>query len=209
MTSGGLGTMGYGLPAVGRRAACASEFAGHRHRRRSLGADDHAGNVDGGAVRAADQDLHPQQPVHGHGAAVAGAAARRALCRIPTPRRCRISSSSPRPITRVGIRCDKPGELDGAIKEMIDVKKPVIFDCVVDPAENCFPMIPSGRAHNEMLLGDAAEEHRGGRHRGRQGDGVGFHRPHPEGAAPSAGGACAHLGSMRGVSKDRAAETAA
>ncbi len=40
---------------------------------------------------------------------------------------------------------------------MIDVKRPVIFDCVVDPNENCFPMIPSGRAHNEMLLGDAAE----------------------------------------------------
>jgi acetolactate synthase I/II/III large subunit len=57
----------------------------------------------------------------------------------------------------VGIRCDKPSELDAAIKHMIDVPKPVIFDCVVDPAENCFPMIPSGRAHNEMLLGDAAE----------------------------------------------------
>ena len=37
------------------------------------------------------------------------------------------------------------------------MKKPVIFDCVVDPTENCFPMIPSGRAHNEML-GDAAEK---------------------------------------------------
>jgi acetolactate synthase I/II/III large subunit len=56
----------------------------------------------------------------------------------------------------VGIRCDKPADLDGAIREMITVNKPVIFDCVVDPAENCFPMIPSGRAHNEMLLGDAA-----------------------------------------------------
>jgi acetolactate synthase-1/2/3 large subunit len=56
----------------------------------------------------------------------------------------------------VGIRCEKPAELDGAIREMIEVDKPVIFDCVVDPAENCFPMIPSGRAHNEMLLGDAA-----------------------------------------------------
>ncbi|MEA2906993.1 MAG: acetolactate synthase large subunit, partial [Alphaproteobacteria bacterium] len=55
-----------------------------------------------------------------------------------------------------GIRCDKPGDLDAAIKEMIDVKTAVIFDCVVDPNENCFPMIPSGRAHNEMLLGDAA-----------------------------------------------------
>ena len=41
---------------------------------------------------------------------------------------------------------------------MIDVDKPVIFDCVVDRHENCFPMIPSGRAHNEMLLGDAAEK---------------------------------------------------
>ncbi|MFZ1188811.1 MAG: acetolactate synthase 3 large subunit [Pseudolabrys sp.] len=54
-----------------------------------------------------------------------------------------------------GIRCEKPGDLDRAIKEMIDVDKPVLFDCVVDPKENCFPMIPSGRAHNEMLLGDA------------------------------------------------------
>ena len=49
------------------------------------------------------------------------------------------------------------GDLDHAIKEMIDVDKPVIFDCVVDQSENCFPMIPSGRAHNEMILGDAAE----------------------------------------------------
>jgi acetolactate synthase I/II/III large subunit len=56
----------------------------------------------------------------------------------------------------VGIRCEQPGDLDAAIREMIDVKKAVIFDCVVDPAENCFPMIPSGRAHNEMLLGDSA-----------------------------------------------------
>ena len=57
----------------------------------------------------------------------------------------------------VGIRCEKPGDLDHAIKEMIDIDRPVLFDCVVDPKENCFPMIPSGRAHNEMILGDAAE----------------------------------------------------
>jgi acetolactate synthase-1/2/3 large subunit len=56
----------------------------------------------------------------------------------------------------VGIRCERPGDLDAAIREMITVDKAVIFDCVVDPAENCFPMIPSGRAHNEMLLGDSA-----------------------------------------------------
>ena len=54
-----------------------------------------------------------------------------------------------------GIRCQNPADLDRAIKEMIEVDKPVLFDCVVDPKENCFPMIPSGRAHNEMLLGDA------------------------------------------------------
>ena len=52
-----------------------------------------------------------------------------------------------------GIRCDKPQALDSAIEEMIAIKKPVIFDCRVDPKENCFPMIPSGAAHNEMLLG--------------------------------------------------------
>jgi len=57
----------------------------------------------------------------------------------------------------VGIRCKNPGDLDAAIREMIDVPKPVIFDCVVDQNENCFPMIPSGRPHNEMILGDAAE----------------------------------------------------
>ncbi|MGO4386889.1 acetolactate synthase 3 large subunit [Microvirga sp. 2YAF29] len=54
----------------------------------------------------------------------------------------------------VGIRCDNPGELDAKILEMINVKRPVIFDCLVDKTENCFPMIPSGKAHNEMLLND-------------------------------------------------------
>ena len=53
-----------------------------------------------------------------------------------------------------GMRCDKPGELDDAIAEMIDYDGPVIFDCIVDKTENCFPMIPSGKAHNEMLLSD-------------------------------------------------------
>ncbi|MEE8516993.1 MAG: acetolactate synthase 3 large subunit [Alphaproteobacteria bacterium] len=52
-----------------------------------------------------------------------------------------------------GLRADAPGEVDGVIKEMIAAKGPVIADIVVDPAENCFPMIPSGAAHCEMLLG--------------------------------------------------------
>src|SRR5664280_1906736 len=52
----------------------------------------------------------------------------------------------------VGIQAIKPGDLDGAIQEMINVKRPVLFDCRVAALENCFPMIPSGKAHNEMLL---------------------------------------------------------
>ena len=75
----------------GRRAARASGFAGHRHRRRGLGADEHAGNVDRRAAPAADQDLHHQQQVYGHGAAMAGAAARRPLFRELYRKRCRIS----------------------------------------------------------------------------------------------------------------------
>ena len=49
-------------------------------------------------------------------------------------------------------------ELDEKIKEMINIDKPVIFDCRVDPHENCFPMIPSGKPHNQMLLGPKDQE---------------------------------------------------
>jgi len=52
-----------------------------------------------------------------------------------------------------GLRASKVSELDGVIKEMIEHKGPVIVDVAVDEKENCFPMIPSGAAHNEMLLG--------------------------------------------------------
>jgi acetolactate synthase I/II/III large subunit len=58
----------------------------------------------------------------------------------------------------VGLRATKPSEVDDVIKEMIKVKKPVVVDMVVDQAENCFPMIPSGAAHNEMLLGPASKQ---------------------------------------------------
>jgi acetolactate synthase I/II/III large subunit len=53
-----------------------------------------------------------------------------------------------------GILCQKPAELDDAIRKMIAVKGPVLFDCRVAALANCFPMIPSGKAHNEMLLGE-------------------------------------------------------
>ncbi|MDX5401230.1 MAG: acetolactate synthase 3 large subunit [Rhodobacterales bacterium] len=55
-----------------------------------------------------------------------------------------------------GILCSDPDDLDDAIMEMINYDGPVIFDCLVEKHENCFPMIPSGKAHNEMLLGDAS-----------------------------------------------------
>ena len=54
----------------------------------------------------------------------------------------------------VGLRATRPEELDGKIAQMIAADKPVLFDCRVDPAANCFPMIPSGAAHNEMILAD-------------------------------------------------------
>ncbi len=57
-----------------------------------------------------------------------------------------------------GIICSDPADLDDAIMEMINHDGPVIFDCLVEKHENCFPMIPSGKAHNEMLLGDASTE---------------------------------------------------
>ncbi|WP_342212852.1 acetolactate synthase 3 large subunit [Rhizobium sp. CFBP 8762] len=58
----------------------------------------------------------------------------------------------------MGIRCEKPGDLDEAITRMIDTPVPVIFDCRVANLTNCFPMIPSGKAHNEMLLPDEATD---------------------------------------------------
>ena len=54
-----------------------------------------------------------------------------------------------------GIQCKDPKDLDDAIMEMLRYDGPVIFDCLVEKHENCFPMIPSGKPHNEMLLGDA------------------------------------------------------
>ena len=51
-----------------------------------------------------------------------------------------------------------PDELDAKIMQMIKTPRPVIFDCRVEKAENCLPMIPSGKAHNDMILADMAAE---------------------------------------------------
>jgi acetolactate synthase I/II/III large subunit len=56
-----------------------------------------------------------------------------------------------------GIRCSDPADLDAAIAEMIETPNMVVFDCHIDKTENCLPMIPSGKAHNEMILPDMEE----------------------------------------------------
>ncbi len=155
MTSGGLGTMGYGLPAaVGVQLAhpnslvidIAGEASVLMTMQEMSTAVQHdlpikifvINNQYMGMVRQWQELLHGGRYAHSYTEAL--------------PDFVKLAEA----YHAVGIRCERPGDLDGAIREMIAVKKPVIFDCVVDPNENCFPMIPSGRAHNEMLLGDAA-----------------------------------------------------
>jgi acetolactate synthase-1/2/3 large subunit len=157
MTSGGLGTMGYGLPAsVGVQLAHPNslviDIAGEASVLMTMQEMSTAVQYDlpikifiinnqyMGMVRQWQELLHGGRYSHSYTEAL--------------PDFVKLADA----YHAVGIRCEKPGDLDGAIREMIDVKRPVIFDCVVDPNENCFPMIPSGRAHNEMLLGGAAED---------------------------------------------------
>jgi acetolactate synthase-1/2/3 large subunit len=156
MTSGGLGTMGYGLPAsVGVQLAHPSslviDIAGEASVLMTMQEMSTAAqyrlpvkifilnNQYMGMVRQWQELLHGGRYSESYTAAL--------------PDFVKLAEA----YHAVGIRCERPGDLDGAIREMIDVRKPVIFDCVVDQNENCFPMIPSGRAHNEMILGDAAE----------------------------------------------------
>jgi acetolactate synthase I/II/III large subunit len=155
MTSGGLGTMGYGLPAaVGVQMAhpdsLVIDIAGEASVLMTMQEMSTAvqyrlpikifiiNNQYMGMVRQWQELLHGGRYSESYTAAL--------------PDFVKLAEA----YHAVGIRCEKPRELDAAINEMIAVKRPVIFDCVVDPAENCFPMIPSGRAHNEMILGDAA-----------------------------------------------------
>ena len=154
MTSGGLGTMGYGLPAsVGVQLAhpgsLVIDIAGEASVLMTMQEMSTAVQYDlpikifiinnqyMGMVRQWQELLHGGRYAHSYTEAL--------------PDFVKLAEA----YHAHGIRCEHPGELDEKIREMIEVKKPVLFDCVVDPAENCFPMIPSGRAHNEMLLGDA------------------------------------------------------
>ncbi|MGD0150672.1 MAG: acetolactate synthase 3 large subunit [Xanthobacteraceae bacterium] len=154
MTSGGLGTMGYGLPAsVGVQLAhpdsLVIDIAGEASVMMTMQEISTAVQYDlpvkifiinnkyMGMVRQWQELLHGGRYSHSYSEAL--------------PDFVKLAEA----YHAHGIRCERPADLDAKIREMIEVKRPVIFDCVVDPTENCFPMIPSGRAHNEMLLGEA------------------------------------------------------
>jgi len=151
MTSGGLGTMGYGLPAavgvqMAHPDALVIDIAGEASVQMTMQEMSTAMQYDlpikifilnneyMGMVRQWQEILHGGRYSHSYSEALPD------FVKMAEAFGC------------VGLRADKPSELDGKIKEMLSVRKPVLFDVRVDPAENCYPMIPSGAAHNEMLL---------------------------------------------------------
>ena len=152
MTSGGLGTMGYGLPAaIGVQVAhpkrLVIDIAGEASILMNIQELSTAvqyrlpvkifilNNEYMGMVRQWQELLHDKNYSESYSEAL--------------PDFVKLAEA----YGAIGIRASKPDELDEKIKEMINVDKPVIFDCRVTKEENCFPMIPSGKAHNEMILG--------------------------------------------------------
>ena len=157
MTSGGLGTMGYGLPAaVGVQIAhpdkLVIDIAGEASVLMTMQEMSTAvqynlpikifvlNNQYMGMVRQWQELLHEKNYSESYSEALPD------FVKLAEAYGCK------------GIKVDNPHELDSKIKEMIDHNGPVIFDCQVDPNENCFPMIPSGKPHNQMILGPNDKE---------------------------------------------------
>ncbi len=158
MTSGGLGTMGYGLPAaIGVQMAhpksltvCISGDASFLMNMQEMSTAVQyrlpvkimiLNNQYMGMVRQWQQLLHGNRMSESYTEAL--------------PDFVKLADA----FGATGMRCDKAGDLDAAIGEMIKAPGPVIFDCRIAALANCFPMIPSGKAHNEMLLGaDVSDE---------------------------------------------------
>jgi acetolactate synthase-1/2/3 large subunit len=153
MTSGGLGTMGYGLPAaigvqVAHPGKLVIDIAGEASVLMTMQEMSTAvqynlpikifiiNNQYMGMVRQWQELLHEKNYSESYTEALPD------FVKLAEAYGC------------VGIRASKPDELDSKISQMLSVNKPVIFDCVVDKMENCYPMIPSGKAHNQMLLGE-------------------------------------------------------
>ncbi|MCC5999247.1 MAG: acetolactate synthase 3 large subunit [Pararhodobacter sp.] len=154
MTSGGLGTMGYGLPAsigvqIAHPDALVINVAGEASWLMNMQEMGTAvqyrlpvkqfilNNERLGMVRQWQELLHGERYSHSWSEALPD------FVKLAEAFGCK------------GIKCDHPDQLDDAIREMLDYPGPVIFDCLVERHENCFPMIPSGNAHNQMLLGEA------------------------------------------------------
>jgi len=154
MTSGGLGTMGYGLPAsigvqIAHPDALVINVAGEASWLMNMQEMGTAvqyrtpvkqfilNNERLGMVRQWQELLHGERYSHSWSEALPD------FVKLAEAFGCK------------GIRCDHPDDLDAAIREMLEYDGPVIFDCRVEKHENCFPMIPSGNAHNQMLLGEA------------------------------------------------------
>ena len=157
MTSGGLGTMGYGLPAaVGVQIAhpdkLVIDIAGEASVLMTMQEMSTAvqynlpikifilNNQYMGMVRQWQELLHEKNYSESYTEALPD------FVKLAEAYGCK------------GIKADNPDELDDKIREMIDFNGPVIFDCHVDPNENCFPMIPSGKPHNQMILGPNDKE---------------------------------------------------
>ncbi|MEM6481521.1 MAG: acetolactate synthase 3 large subunit [Pseudomonadota bacterium] len=155
MTSGGLGTMGYGTPAsigvqVAHPDALVINVAGEASWLMNMQEMGTAvqfrlpvkqfilNNERLGMVRQWQELLHGERYSHSWSEALPD------FVKLAEAFGCK------------GILCSDPDDLDEAIMEMLAYDGPVIFDCVVEKHENCFPMIPSGKAHNEMLLGEDA-----------------------------------------------------
>ncbi len=151
LTSGGLGTMGYGLPAaIGAQVAnpkslvidIAGESSILMNIQEMSTAVQHKlpvkifiiNNEYMGMVRQWQELLHEGRYSESYMDSL--------------PDFVKLAES----FNAVGLRATKPSEVDDLIKEMIKVDKTVIADIVVDKNENCFPMIQSGSAHNEMVL---------------------------------------------------------
>jgi acetolactate synthase-1/2/3 large subunit len=157
MTSGGLGTMGYGLPAaigvqVAHPDALVIDIAGEASVQMTMQEMSTAvqyelpvkifilNNERMGMVRQWQELLHGGRYAHSYSESL--------------PDFVKLAEA----YGGYGIKCEDPAKLDDAIAEMIDVKKPVLFDCLVERHENCLPMIPSGKPHNEMILPDFADD---------------------------------------------------
>ncbi|MBX2805166.1 MAG: acetolactate synthase 3 large subunit [Hyphomicrobiales bacterium] len=157
MTSGGLGTMGYGIPAaIGVQAAhpqsLVIDIAGEASALMTIQelstAVQHRlpvkifilNNEYMGMVRQWQELLHDGRYSHSYSHSLPD------FVKLAEAYHC------------VGLRAEKPAELDGMIREMIECPHPVVFDCRVHKLANCFPMIPSGAAHSEMLLAEDFED---------------------------------------------------